>query len=158
METTINELTPYEKDFFTNLRNYIDKPLYFYGSIQRNDYFPGKSDIDIAIFTDNETSTIFLLGNYLNLEKTKFKKSIFNLNNTIVPGYKCEYENKNHHIQIEVSVYNEKYKEIIMQEHTRNLVLPFYLSIILIVIKYLYYNVQIIPKKMYKILKRLLLN
>ena len=68
METTINELTPYEKDFFTNLRNYIDKPLYFYGSIQRNDYFPGKSDIDIAIFTDNETSTIFLLGNYLNLD------------------------------------------------------------------------------------------
>jgi hypothetical protein len=158
METTINELTPYERVFFINLRNYIDKPIYFYGSIQRNDYFQGKSDVDIAIFTDNEASTIFLLENYLNLEKKEFRKSIHKLNNKIIPGYKAKYKNENENMQVEISVYNEKYKDIIMQEHSRNLVLPFYVSITLIVIKYLYYNLQIIPKKMYKDMKRLLLN
>ena len=158
METTINQLTPYEKDFFSNLRNYIDKPLYFYGSIQRNDYFPGKSDIDVVIFTDNEISTVFLLINYLNIDKKEFRKSLYNINNKIIPGYKGEYKNENQNLQVEISVYDEKYKSIIMEEHTRHLVLPYYLSILLMIIKYLYYDVQIIPKKMYKKIKQLLLN
>ena len=158
METTINELTPYERDFFTNLRNYIDKPIYFYGSIQRNDYFPGKSDIDVAIFTDNEISTIYLLCNYLNLDKKEFRKTIYNLNNKIIPGYKGKYQNEYQNMQIELSIHNEKYKDIIMQEHSRNLVLPFYISIILIVIKYLYYDLKIIPNKIYKNIKRIFLN
>ena len=63
METTKNKLTPYEQSFFDNLRNYIEKPIYFYGSIQRDDYFPQMSDIDIDIFSDNEHSTVIMLQN-----------------------------------------------------------------------------------------------
>ena len=54
METTKNEL-PYKlKRFFYKLENDLDTKLYFYGSIQRNDYVAGKSDIDVSIFTDND--------------------------------------------------------------------------------------------------------
>ena len=42
------------KDFFKRLENYLDDELYFYGSVNRSDYIHGKSDIDVAIFTDNE--------------------------------------------------------------------------------------------------------
>ena len=66
METTKNELSPYSKTFFKKLSNYLDTKIYYFGSIQRNDYFPKSSDIDIDIFTDNEKSTILKLQNYLN--------------------------------------------------------------------------------------------
>ena len=49
METTKNQLTPYESNFFNKLKIYLDTPLYFYGSIQRDDYKSGYSDIDIDI-------------------------------------------------------------------------------------------------------------
>jgi predicted nucleotidyltransferase len=58
METTRNNLTPYSKHFFDSLSNYLDTKLYFFGSIQRRDYFPNSSDIDVDIFTDNEPGTI----------------------------------------------------------------------------------------------------
>jgi predicted nucleotidyltransferase len=35
--------------FLKNIRQYINKELYFYGSVTRFDYFPGKSDIDIIV-------------------------------------------------------------------------------------------------------------
>jgi len=158
MESPPNKLTSYEREFFTNLRNYIDKPIYFYGSIQRNDYLPGRSDVDIAIFTDNEISTLILLGNFLNLDKKEFRKSIYNLNNKIIPGFKGKYKNKSKNMQIEISIYNEKYKNIIIQEHARNYYLPIYISLPLIIIKYLYYDLKIITKNLYKNLKCLLLN
>lgn len=156
MEYTINPLTPKEKIFLENLRLYIDKPVYYYGSVQRNDYFPGKSDIDIVIFTENENSTIFLLSNYLNINKNEFKKSIYNLQNKIIPGFKVKYiENQ---LNIEISVYNENYKDIIMNEYTRNIVIPFYISIPLFIIKYLYYDLKVIDNPTYKKLKSTIMN
>ena len=60
METTRNELSKNEKKFFEELSNYLETPILFFGSIQRSDYFPGKSDIDVDIFTD--VGTISGLG------------------------------------------------------------------------------------------------
>ena len=51
METTKNDFSPYEKTFFNKMSNYIGEPIYFFGSIQRSYYVPGKSDIDVDIFT-----------------------------------------------------------------------------------------------------------
>ena len=53
METTKNEMSPYAKQFFDKLSKYLDNKFYFYGSIQRLDYFPEYSDIDADLFTDN---------------------------------------------------------------------------------------------------------
>jgi hypothetical protein len=158
METTKNALTLEQRRFFDRLRNYINKPIYFYGSVQRNDYFPGKSDFDVDIFTDNENSTIYALCNFLNIKKTEFKKSVYKVNNTIVYGYKMKYKDTENKITMEVGLYNEKFKQIVIKDHLKDFELPFYISIILVFIKFLFYNLQIISKESYKRLKRLIMN
>ena len=65
MDIPNKKLTENQKQFFDNLSIFINKPVYFYGSINRPDYIPGKSDIDIDIFADNENSTTQLLSNFL---------------------------------------------------------------------------------------------
>ena len=69
METTKNDLPPNTKKFFYNLSEYLDTKLLYYGSVQRSDYVPGKSDIDVVIFTDNEFSLMNKLQHYLHLNK-----------------------------------------------------------------------------------------
>ena len=158
MEQINNRLTDKQKEFFNNLSIYIDKPIYFYGSIIRMDYIPGKSDIDIDIFTDNELSTINMLCNYLGLNKYDFRKSVYKINSKMVYGYKGKYEDKTKDINIEMAIYNTKYKDIILQEHSNALSLPFYVSITLIIIKFFYYNLGFISNDMYRKCKQLLMN
>jgi hypothetical protein len=160
METTKNKLTPNEIDFFNKLKNYIDKPIYFYGSIQRDDYFPQMSDIDVDIFSDNEISTINALQNYLNLNKGDFKKSIYKMNktNTVIPGYKSKYIDEVNKLTVELAVYNEKYKNEILVEHQSKFNLPFYITIILMFLKVLHYNLGILPIYYYSKYKKFLTN
>jgi len=87
-------LTENQKDFFNKLSLYIDKPIYFYGSITRDDYIPGKSDIDVDIFTENESSTIHLLCNFLKIKKQDLRKSLYKINNNMVYGYKVKYNDE----------------------------------------------------------------
>ena len=82
METTKNQLSPYATTFFNKLGNYLDTKLYYYGSVQRNDYFNDDSDLDVAIFTDNVSSTLSKINNFLNVKKYEFKKFVWNLNIT----------------------------------------------------------------------------
>ena len=79
METTKNKLSPYASMFYNRLKNYLETSLYFYGSIQRNDYVPDKSDIDVDLFTENINSTITKMQHFLDVDKSKFKKFIYNL-------------------------------------------------------------------------------
>ena len=74
METTKNELPQNTKQFFYNLGEYLDTKVLFYGSVQRADYVPGKSDIDVVIFADNDDSLIAKLQHHLHLNKKDFKK------------------------------------------------------------------------------------
>lgn len=160
METTKNKLSPYEKDFFNRLKLHIDKPIYFYGSIQRNDYFPQLSDIDIDIFTDNTESTISVLNNFLNIDKYSFKKSYYKMNKTnlVIPGYKYKYIDVSNSLTVEMSVYDEKYKEEILAEHISKFNLPFYISFILIILKILHYNLGILPIYYYSLFKKYITN
>jgi len=96
METTKNEMDAYSRNFFFKLGNYLDTQIYYFGSIQRNDYFPGKSDIDVDLFNDNIQSKIIKLQNFLDVEKYKFKKFVYKLHKTkkVVYGYKVKYEDQ----------------------------------------------------------------
>ena len=151
METTRNKLTNQEKDFFFKLSNYLDTKLYFFGSIQRGDYFPSSSDIDVDIFTDNENSTIIKMMNYLNVERKNFKRFVWKINKTnhLAYGHKLMYKNKEQQFSVEFSIYNEKYKHAILYEHNDKKDLPLYATILLIIIKYLYYTLHILPSKWY---------
>ena len=160
METTRNELTPYAKEFFYKLSNYLDTKIYFYGSVQRPDYFPASSDIDVDIFTDNESSTISKLQYFLGVEKFKFKKFLYKLHksNRIVYGKKVTYYDKENNFSTEISIYSEKDKNAVLEEHNSKTNLPFYISFMLMFLKYFYYNLGILPKKFYKYLKRIVMN
>lgn len=159
METTKNEIPEEKKIFFEKLKNYLDTKIYFFGSIQREDYYH-KSDIDIDIFTEKMTSTILKLQQFLKLDPSEFKKIIWrsNYDNTIVKGYKVMYESPENNMFIEISIYDEKYKDIVLKDHNGKKDIPFYATYSLIFIKFLFYTMEIMPKEMYKYLKKHILS
>ena len=160
METTKNEMDDYSKNFFNKLGNYLDVKIYYYGSIQRNDYFPGKSDIDVDLFTDNVSSIIIKLNNLLGVEKYKFKKFVYRLHKTnkIVYGNKVKYEDPDNNFLTEMSIYDEKDKEAVLIEHNSKAILPFYVSWFLIILKTFYYNLGILSEDLYSYLKNIIMD
>ena len=155
METTKNEMTAYSKNFFNKLGNYLGIKIYYYGSIQRNDYFPGKSDIDVDLFTDNVSSVIIKLQNFLGVEKYKFKKFVYKLHKTkkLVYGHKVKYEDPDNNFFTEIAIYDEKDKEAVLIEHNSKAILPFYVSWLLIILKTFYYSLGILSREIYSYLK-----
>jgi len=147
METTKNKLPEVMQDFFRRLSDYLNTKLYFYGSVQRSDYFPGSSDIDVDIFTDNADSTIAKLQHFLTVQRKSFKKIIYNIDNKVVHGYKIMY--KQLPTPVEFSIYNEKNKSSVLHEHRKKMQVPFYISFGLFIIKKLYYNIHIISLDTY---------
>lgn len=163
MEHIEHKLTTYEIIFFNNLSRYIDTYIYFYGSIRRGDYLQGYSDIDIAIFTDNESSTITKILTFLSLQKSKVKKIIYNpdksnKSHVLIKGYKLMYKNFEKGLVVEISVYNNKYKEYVLYENASKIELPIYIICILSIVKILYYRLNLISEKTYKQYKRSILN
>jgi predicted nucleotidyltransferase len=160
METTKNKLSDEQMVFFKKLSDFLDTKLYYFGSIQRSDYFPETSDIDVCIFTDNETETKYKLLSFLGLKKNEYKKIIFKLHKSgkLVYGYKIKYKNENKKLNVEFSIYNEKDKEHVLTEHNSKKDLPFYISWLLIIVKFIYYNLEIMPKPFYYNCKKFLMN
>lgn len=158
METTKNKLSPYASIFFKKLENYLETKLYFYGSIQRNDYVPNKSDIDVDLFTENVESTITKIQNFLDVDKSKFKKFIYRINNNIIIGHKISIKEPEHSFRTEISIFDEKYKHLVLTEHTRKFHIPFFISIVIIILKFFYYQLGIVPVKYFKLCKDFLIN
>ena len=160
METTKNKLSTFETQFFDKLKMYIDKPIYFYGSIQRCDYFPQLSDIDIDIFTDNINSTLSQINIFLNIDKHSFKKSFYKIDKTnkLIPGYKYKYIDSSNSLTVEMSLYDEKYKNDILEEHISKFNLPFHITFILVLLKILHYNMGILPIYYYSMFKKYITN
>ena len=104
-DNTMNRLTRNQREFFDKLSFYIDKPINFYGSIQRVDYIPGKSDVDVDIFTDNESSTIQMVCSFLHIPRKQFRKTVLKINSHMVYGYKGKYEDEKNGINVEISTY-----------------------------------------------------
>lgn len=157
MEYTKHKLPEDMQIFLTNLKEYIELPLYFYGSIQRDDYF-SESDIDIDIFTDNETSTIERLSHYLNTNKDKFSKTITKYGKNVVFGYKIMHKSDELSFPIEFCIYNTKYKSIVLHENTSKIELPIYISFALVILKFLFYKLKIVDSPTYIYTKRHLLS
>jgi Nucleotidyltransferase domain len=158
METTKNDLPKNVKQFFYELSEYLDTKLLYFGSVQRSDYVPGKSDIDVDIFTDNEYSLMNKMQHFLHVNKNEFQKVVWIINNTTTYGYKLKYIDEDQNINTEFSIYNDKFKDIILNEHNGKQILPIYVTCLLYVLKFLYYQMPILDKKTYVYLKRVFLN
>ena len=76
MDDIKNKMPMHKRQFFTNLENYLDTSLYYFGSIQRYDYSPDNSDIDAILFTNNADSSISALQNWFQVSKNEFKKIV----------------------------------------------------------------------------------
>jgi hypothetical protein len=158
METTKNELPQNTKDFFYHLSDYLDNKLFYFGSVQRSDYFPGKSDIDIDIFPENEYSLMNKMQHYLHVSKKDFKKIACIINGVQIYGYKLKYKNDKKDINAEFSIYNEMFKKNVLDEHNKKQVLPFHLNIYIYILKFFYYQIPILNTKTFYYLKNLALN
>ncbi len=160
METTKNKLSNYQNHFFRRLSQYLDTKLYFFGSVQRDDYFPEASDIDVDIFTENESSTITKMMNFLNVPREDFKHFVWklNVNEEVAHGHKIMYKEPEHAMAVEFSIYNEKLKPPILYEHQQKSVIPLHATCSLILIKFLFYRFNIIPANWYTQMKRFILS
>ena len=158
METTKNPLSEEAKRFFFKVSEYLDTKLYYYGSIQRVDYIPEKSDIDVEIFTDNEYSTMRKLEHFLKINHKEVHKIAWIIGKTPVYGYKVKYSNPEKTINVEFCIYNSIYKKIVSEEHKRKFILPLHVSICLYILKYMFYKMNIMSVKTYNSLKRFFLN
>jgi len=192
LENTYNDLTPAEKEFFTRMQMYLQTKVYFYGSINRPDYYSGNSDIDVFIFSNNIPSTLSRLEQFLHISSNEIEK-IFRVIDKHEPvlGYKISYTKKGtkntnatlpsvtadphmtngyseanaspysaspseRPFSVEISVYREKDKVHVFKEQ-RQVMLPFYFTIALMMIKWMYYDLGIISKKHYQYWKSLIL-
>lgn len=136
------------KEFFYRLRNYLDTELYFYGSINRSDYIHGQSDIDIAIFTENESSVISKLQHFLHVKKDAFNKVIWKLRGNVIYGYKIKCE-EFMDIKCEIAIYNIEYKQLLLEEFKSNDNIPLHLAILIFILKTFHYTIPLISKSTY---------
>jgi predicted nucleotidyltransferase len=156
MEKTNNKISEKASHFFNNLREQLEVPLYFYGSVQRADYYPEESDIDVAIFTDNVSSMLCKLEGLFNIEKSDFKRFVWRLSltNKLVNGVKYIYLEPKTNFKCEICVYEEKYKKDLLIEYNDKIRLPFYSIYLLIFLKFLYYKLGIISIEWFRWIKR----
>ena len=63
-----------------------------------------------------------------------------------------------HNFKTEIAIYNEKYKNDVLLEHNLKTQLPFFISILIVTLKFFYYSLKIIPTDLYKYFKRIILN
>ena len=150
-----NNLSEYASDFFNRLRDFLHTKIYFYGSILRPDYLQGKSDIDVDIFTENEARTISQMSAFLHIPKQKFKKVVLQKlpNSTLIYGHTLAYNDEENSLKVEFSIYNEKDKREILQMHLSKSKLPIHASILLWILKILFYQLQMISVDSYRFLK-----
>lgn len=158
METTRNKLPQNVKDFFYHLSDYLDTKFLYFGSVQRSDYVPGKSDVDVDVFPENEYSLMIKMQHYLHVSKNDFKKVAWILNGVPIYGYKLNYENDEKGIKAEFSIYNERFKQIVLEDHNKKQVLPIYITILLYILKFFYYQFPVLDKKTFTVYKRFILN
>lgn len=157
MESTRHPLPPELARFLVDMKNYIELPLYFYGSIQRSDFFPGESDIDIAVFSENVPSTLAQLLHFLKLAKRRAKQFVTRFANTthVAYGYKIVYTVtlSGNSYPIEIAVYSKNDETAVRSDQNKKASMSAPMMWLLIILKYLYYKLQIIPSTTFNYIK-----
>jgi len=160
MDDIKQKMPMHQRHFFTKLENYMDTPLYYFGSIRRYDYYPNDSDIDAILFTNNEASSLAKLQNWFHVSKNDFKQIVNYLptSKRIAHGYKLTYANKIHNVSADILIYNVKDEVYIKQDCQSKIDLPFFILIMLIILKTLYHQLGILSLSKYRYLKRILMD
>jgi predicted nucleotidyltransferase len=153
MDYLQHDIPDYKKQFFNRLSEYLNTKIYYYGSVQRYDNF-NESDIDIDIFTTNENETLNKICHFLNFNIEKVKKIIWKLHNNgeNVYGYKLLYFDSKNDFYVDISIINEKYKDDVLNDQLTGINISFFYVILYIVLKFIYYKLQLIDWATYSYL------
>ena len=148
MDDIKDRLTDYKYNFLSNMKEYLETEFIFYGSIKRIDYLENNSDIDIAILTDNPTSMLAKIKNYLNIKNGKIRKiyQTFNNQSSLINGYKFTYNDEENNWGFDVVIYDEIYRDIIIKDIYYINNLSFFTTIVLYILKFLYYKLHLISQ------------
>ena len=159
MEFTKNKLSDDVQVFLRSIKQALEIDFVFYGSIQRPDYYRG-SDIDISIFTDNVSSVISKLATYLDVDKRRIKRTF-----SMSPGkYNPVLGNKIYYVSdklsspVEFSIYNVKDKDELLRRYHSKLNIPIYVSVLLIITKFMFHTLRLIDLNRYRDIKAFLLS
>ncbi len=166
METPKHSLTNQQSKLLSKIRTVLPEKLYFYGSILRDDFLPGISDVDILYFSkENLKKTVDELYRFLlqDTNKTRLQKLHFLYHSTetkkVISGYKIKYTSIDSGVVIEISFYEFPYKEMIIKEQLRKADIPFYVVYSMLILKVLAYRYRILPENLFRWIKdRLFIN
>lgn len=166
MEIPKHPLTSQQSTFFSKIRNILPDKLYFYGSILRQDFLPGLSDIDVLYFTkDNLKKTARYLYRQLQQDtratKVQLLHFLYHSSGTkqLISGYKVKYTNVTDGIVIELSMYDDKFKDMIIDEQMKKANIPFYIVWTLLLLKIIAYKYRLLPEDTFRWIKdRLFIN
>lgn len=139
--------------FLKNLEEVTNHKIYYFGSSRRLDYIQG-CDIDMAMFTDNTVSLISQIIGLLNIGND-FKRIVHTRYNNVIDGYKLIY--KNNDIDIELVIYDNKFKNIMLNFYEESANIPLIISITLLILKYMR-KFNILDKRTYYKIKVFLMN
>lgn len=160
MDEIKNKITDYQYNFLKKIEKYIDKELIFFGSVTRFDFIKNKSDIDIAILSDNVDATVKRLQHILHIKNSKIRKSIqkfHGYSDNLIYGYKINYDDEVNNLYLEILINNEKDKNVINEFIKDNNNIPFYLTFILYILKTMYYYLNIISIDTFRSIKHYLM-
>ena len=166
METPKHPLTIQQSRFLSKVRSVLPEKLYFYGSILREDFLPGISDIDVLYFTkDNLKKTVDDLYRFLlqDTKKTRLQQLQFLYHSTetkkVISGYKIKYTSIDSGMVIEISFYEFPFKEMIMKEQLRKADIPVFVVYSMLILKVLAYKYRVLPENLFRWIKdRLFIN
>ena len=98
--------------------------------------------------------------NFLGVNRYEFKKFVYRLHksNKLVYGNKIKYKEPQNNFAVEISIYNENDKNNVLLEHNSKMNIPIYVSLLLVILKNLYYSFNLISKTNYKYIKGLIIN
>jgi len=137
--------------------------IYYYGSVLRLDYFPGKSDVDVTIFTDDELtaqSTVCMILKISEDESDDMQRIVrvytppHQPNNKIILyGYKVKYNDAKRQTHLEISIYNNVFKPYVIERMQNGQQLGMFWVLLSMVLKYFYYVIPLLSKNMFNSIK-----
>jgi predicted nucleotidyltransferase len=124
-----------------------------YGSVFNNHYFPEKSDIDIVFYCNEPEIVLHKLKGRIQYTKiSKHTYSILHRKKDIC--YKIKFDYKN--IPVSILLFPIKDLDVLENKIKNTSIVNWVFSYFLYLLKYLYYELQIMPKWLYKNIKNLI--
>ena len=159
METPKHPLTIQQSSFCKTPFLFTRKNL-LYGSILRDDFLPGISDIDLLYFSKENLQTAVhklyrLLLQDSNATRIQMLHFLYHSSETkkVISGYKIKYTNVDNGIIIEMSMYDDENKELIIQEQLQKAPHSLFYSLCYAYFKILAYKYRVLPEDTFRWIK-----